>query len=68
MAESVTRKDARRYEIGVRPGMSEGQYLGMMLRCWGPGAGVVANGEPHYFTRRGDCEEAGERWVEEGKR
>jgi hypothetical protein len=45
-------RDGRRYSVEVRPGFREGQYLGLMLRCWGPGHWCVAHGEPAYMTSR----------------
>lgn len=61
-------RDERAYRVAVRPGFTEGQFLGLGLRCWGQGHWCVATGEPHHYTKRADAREAGQRWLDEGKR
>jgi cell wall assembly regulator SMI1 len=61
-------RNGRRYTVDVRPGMAEGQYLGIMLRQWGEYQGSVANGEPHFYGKRADAVGAGERWLDAGRR
>jgi hypothetical protein len=61
-------RDGRAYRVAVRPSFTEGQYLGLGLRCWGPGHWTEARGEPHHYTKRGDARDAGQRWLDEGKR
>lgn len=58
----------RAYRVEVRPSFSEGQYLGLALRAYGPGHWCVANGEPHHYTKRADARAAGERWLDKGER
>lgn len=60
--------NGRRFAVEVRPGMTEGQHLGLMLRCWGQGHWSVASGEPHHYTARAHALDAGGRWLAEGKR
>jgi hypothetical protein len=62
------RRGDRAYMVEVRPGMTEGQYLGIMVRAWGQGKDTLASGEPHFYSRRVDAENAGLRWVETGRR
>lgn len=60
-------RNGRRYLVEVRPGMAEGQYLGLMVSFWGKGHWLDANGAAHNFTKRDDAIGAGERWLDEGK-
>lgn len=59
--------NGRFFRVEVRPGMSEGQYLGLMLKRWGRGRECVAEGQPHFYSRREDAILSGRRWVEAGR-
>lgn len=59
---------ARRYEIAVRDGMTEGQHMAIAIRFWGPGQYGEARGDAHHYTRREHAESAGKRWLDEGLR
>lgn len=54
--------------LELRPGMFEGEYQALALRCWGNGFWCRADGQAGYFTTRADADKAAERWIEEGKR
>lgn len=60
-------RNGRCFRVEVRPGKMEGQYLGIMIRCWGFGH-IVARGEAHHYTMRDQAIGAGQRWLEEGRR
>ncbi len=64
----VTEDNDRIATLELRPGMAEGQYQALALRCWGRGHWCVAEGQAHYFTDQVDADLAGGRWVSEGKR
>jgi len=59
--------NGRTYTIEVRPGFTEGQYLGLALRRWGEGHWCRCDGEPHYYTDRHHARLSGKRWLESGK-
>jgi cell wall assembly regulator SMI1 len=61
-------RNERRYVVEVRPGMREGQYLGIAVSFWGRGTDwSTANGISHFLTKRADAIAAGERWLDEGR-
>ena len=63
----VTEDNDRVAQIEVRPGMSEGQHLALILRCWGHGHWCVAQGRPSHFTCRRDAEGVAHLWVARGR-
>ena len=59
--------NGRAYRIEVRPGFTEGQYLGLALRMWGDGHWCVRDGQPHHYTDRVHARRAAQRWMESGR-
>lgn len=64
----VTEDNDRIATLEIRPGMFEGEYQALALRCWGNGHWCRADGQPHFFTDRVPADAAAERWISEGKR
>lgn len=58
--------NGRGFRVEVRPSFTEGDYLGLALRMWGPGHWCIRDGQPSYFTTREDARERGMRWIETG--
>lgn len=60
--------NGRFFRLEVRPGFKEGQYLGLALKAWGAGHWTIAEGQPHFYSKRDDALLAGQRWIETGRR
>lgn len=59
--------DRRVARCSVRPGMREGQYLGLSVQCWGAGHWCLKEGQPSFVTRREQAERSALRWLESGR-
>lgn len=60
--------DGRSFVIEVRPGMTRGNHLAIMVRFFGSGYWREATDQPHYFTEYQDAVDAGNRWLHDGQR
>jgi hypothetical protein len=67
IAEGFDEATGRRWRLSVRPGMVEGQYGGLMFQRWGPGISALAEGQPHFYTKREDALLSGKAWIESGR-